>query len=197
MIANEVGDFDNLQTVQVDVPAGADGAVWELRLTDPDDEGLNLDDVQLYLSGRVPPFLSPSAEDVEVFAAGELYQPDAIDATVPIPGRVNLGAGETGTGTWQMDALPEGKVYALRIAGTDVDYPKELMVSINGSEAIAVPVGGNAVTETFTLHIPREMLRVGENTMVLTQDASGGSNTVVASEMAILIGDRIWEFKGY
>jgi len=197
VIANEVGDFDALQTVQVDVPAGADGAVWELRLTDPDDEGLHLDDVQLYLSGRVPPFLSANADDTEVFAASEMYQPDAIDATVPIPGRVNLGAGETGTGTWQMDALPEGKVYALRIAGTDVDYPKELMVSINGSEAIAVPVGGNAVTETFTLHIPREMLRVGGNTMVLTQDPSGGSNTVVANDMAILIGDRIREFKGY
>ena len=197
VIVHEVGDFDKLSTLTVEVPEGADDAVWELRLTDPADEGLHLDDVQLYLSGRVPPFLSPSAEDVEVFAAGEMYKPDAIDATVPIPGRLNLGAGETGTVTWQMDALPEGKVYALRIAGTDVDYPKELMASINGSEEFSVPVGGNSVTETFTLHIPREMLRVGENTMVLTQDPSGGSLMVAASEMAILIGDRIREFKGY
>jgi len=197
VVFNEADDYDSPRSIDVAVPAGADDAVWELRITDPDVEGLNLDDVRLHLAGRVPPFLSPNPEDVEVFAAGELYQPDVIDAAVPVGDRVNLGAGETATLTWRMNALPEGKVYALRIAGTDVDYPKELMVGINGGEPFAVPVTGNAVTETFTLHIPREMLRVGENTMVLTQDPGGGSNTVAAGEMQILIGDRIREYKGY
>ncbi|HCA46307.1 MAG TPA: hypothetical protein DEP45_02790 [Armatimonadetes bacterium] len=197
VVANEVGDYDTPGTITVAVPEGADDAIWELRITDPADGDLNLDDVQFYLAGRVPPFLSPNRDDVEVFAVGEQYQPDLVDVTVPVSGRQSLGAGESATVTWRMNALPEDKLYALRITGNDVDYPRELTVCINGGEAIAVPVTGNATTDTFTLHIPREILRVGENTMVLTQDPSGGSNTVAAEESAILIGDRIREYKGY
>jgi len=197
VVLNEVGDYDTPETLTVAVPEGADDAVWELWITDPADDGLNLDDVQLYLAGRVPPFLSPNRDDVEVFAAGEQYQPDVIDVTVPVSGRQSLGAGESATLTWRMNALPEGKVYALRITGNDVDSTRELIVRINAGEGIDVFFTDTATTETFTLHIPREMLRVGENAMLLTQDPSGGSNTVVAEEIAILIGDRIREYRGY
>ena len=197
VVVSEVGDYDTLETIDVAVPEGADGGIWELRITDPEAEGLALDDVQFYLRGRVPPFLSPNRDDVEVFAAGERYQPDIIDTAVAVTDDVRLDAGGTETVTWQMDALPEGKVYALRISGNDVDYPKELMVSINGEESFAVPMTGNSNTETFALHIPREILRVGENMMTLTQDPGGGSNVVVASDIAILIGERIREYEGY
>lgn len=197
VVLSEAADYDSLTSIEVQVPQGADGGVWELRITDPDVEGLNLDDVQFYLAGRIPPFLSPDPEYVEVFAAAERYQPDIIDTTVEVSGRLSLDAGATATVTWQMDALPEGKVYALRITGNDVDYPKELMASINGAEPFAVPMTGNSNTETFTLHIPREMLRVGENTMRLTQDPSGGSNVVAVDDIAILIGERIQEYEGY
>ncbi|MGM0494395.1 MAG: hypothetical protein ACQER1_15800 [Armatimonadota bacterium] len=196
-VVNEVGDYDSLEVIDVKVPEGADGAVWQLRITDPEQEGLNLDDVQFYLAGRIPPFLSPNAEDVEIFAAGERYQPDIIEATVEVTGRVRLDAGANETVTWEMDQLPEGKVYALRITGNDVDYPRELMATINDGEPFAVPITGNANTETFTLLIPRDALRVGENTMTLTQDPSGGSNVVVVEDAAILIGERIREYKGY
>lgn len=197
VIFNEAADFDSLSTIDVQVPEGADDGLWELRITDPEVEGLYLDDVQFYLAGRIPPFLSPTAEDVEVFAQGERYKPDIIDQTVEISGRVRLDAGATDTVTWQMDALPEGKTYALRITGNDVDYPRELMVCINDAEPFAVPMTGNANTETFKLVIPREMLRVGENTMTLTQDPGGGSNVVVVEDAAIIIGERIREYKGY
>lgn len=197
VIVNEAGDYDTLSTIEVQVPEGADDAVWELRITDPAAEGMNLDDVQFYLAGRVPPFLSTTPEDVEVFAAGARYQPDIIDTTVEVSGRISLDAGATETVTWQMDALPEGKIYALRITGNDVDYPRELVARINDGEPISVPMTGNANTETFTLHIPREMLREGENTMILTQDPGGGSNVVVMEDAAILIGERIREYEGY
>jgi hypothetical protein len=197
VVASEVHDYDTLRTLDIEVPEGADGGVWQLRITDPEVEDLNLDDVQFYLAGRIPPFLSPNPGDVEVFAAGARYQPDVIDSTVEVSGRVSLDAGGTETVTWQMQALPEGKVYALRITGNDVDYPKELMATINGGEPLAIPMTGNANTETFTLHIPREALRVGENTMTLTQDPGGGSNVVVMEAAQILIGDRIREYRGY
>jgi hypothetical protein len=194
---NEAADFDTLHTVEVEVPEGADDGIWQVRITDPEAEGLNLDDVQFYLAGRIPPFLSPDAESVEVFAQSERYKPDLIDRTVEVSGRISLDAGATATVTWEMDALPEGKRYALQITGNDVDYPKELMACINGAEPFAVPMTGNANTETFKLLIPREMLRVGENTMTLTQDPGGGSNVVVVEDAAILIGERIREYTGY
>lgn len=196
-VVNEIGDYDTLEIIDVEVPDGADGAVWQLRITDPEQDGLNLDDVQFYLAGRIPPFLSANAEDVEIFAAGERYQPDIIETTVEVSGRIRLDAGDSETVAWEMDELPEGRVYALRITGNDVDYPRELIATINDGEPLAVPITGNANTETFTLHIPRETLRIGENTITLTQDPSGGSNVVVAEDIAILIGERIREDRGY
>ncbi len=197
VVFHEVGDYDALTTIEIEVPAGADDALWQLRITDPEQEGLNLDDVQFYLSGRIPPFLSPNPADVEVFAMGERYRPDVIDSTVEVSGRISLDAGATETLTWTMDALPEGKVYALRITATDVDYPRELVAAINDGEPFAVPMTGNANTRTFTLLLEREALQVGENTMVLTQDPSGGSNVVAVVDAAILIGERIREDRGY
>ncbi|MBD3293187.1 MAG: hypothetical protein GF393_09700 [Armatimonadia bacterium] len=196
-VFSDAADFDTLRTIELEVPEGADDGIWELRITDPEVEGLYLDDVQFYLAGRIPPFLSPNPEDVEVFAQGERYKPDIIDQTVEIAGRLRLDAGATDTVTWQMDALPEGKTYALQITGNDVDYPRELMACINGAEPFAVPMTGNANSETFKLIIPREMLRIGENAMTLTQDPGGGSNVVVVEDAAILIGERIREYKGY
>lgn len=197
VVFSETGDYDSLSTIEVEVPEGADDAVWQLRITDPEQADLNLDDVQFYLAGRIPPFFSPNPDDVEVFAAGERYQPDLIDSTVEVSGRLSLDAGATETVAWTIDGLPEGKVYALRITGNDVDYPRELTAAINGGEAFSIPMTGNANTETFTLLIDRDALRAGENTLTFTQDPGGGSNVVVVEDAAILIGDRIREYKGY
>ncbi len=194
---SQVEDYDALTSLKIDVPDGTDGALWELRITDPEVEGLNLDDVQFYLAGRIPPFLSPDPDHVEVFASGERYKPDIISDTVTVEDSVSINAGESASFTWQMPQFPEDAVYALRISGTDVDYPKELMVRINDHAPLAVPITGNAATETFTLLLPREMLRDGENTMTLTQDPGGGSNVVAAKNIQILIGERIQEYKGY
>jgi hypothetical protein len=56
---------------------------------------------------------------------------------------------------------------------------------------------GNAVSDTFTLTISRDLLKLGENTLTLTQDPGGGSNVVVADDIEILVGDRIREYRGY
>jgi hypothetical protein len=197
VVVNEIEDYDSPRTIEIDVPEGADDATWELRITDPQEEGLHLDDVQFHLEGRIPPFLSPAPEHLDVFAADARYKPDEIDATVEISERVSLDAGASATLTWQMTALPENKTYALRITATDVDYPRELTASINGGEPFAVPMTGNAITDTFKLLLPRETLEVGENTIELTQDPGGGSNVVAVDDAAILIGDRIREDRGY
>lgn len=196
VVFNEADDFVTLRKITIDVPPGADDAIWLMTITDPDVEGLYLDDVQFYLSGRIPPFLSPNPDYLAPFAAGERYMPDLIEREVQFGHRIRLGAAESETITWEMDALPEGKVYALRVTATDIDYPRELMLEINDAEPLAVPMTGNALTDTYVLHIPREMLRVGENTMTLTQDPSGGSLVVVANDLAILIGERIREYRG-
>lgn len=197
VVFNEADDFVTLRRITIEVPPGAADAVWLMTITDPEVEGLYLDDVQFYLSGRVPPFLSPNPGYLDAFATGERYQPDLIEEALTVSGRIPLNAGETETITWQMDALPDANVYALRITATDVDYPRELVLEINDAEPLAVPMTGNSLTDTFTLHIPREILRAGENTMTLTQDPSGGSNVVVASDIQILIGQRIREYRGY
>ncbi len=197
LVVEQVHDFDNERRIEVEVPVGADGAVWRLSITDPAKEGLNLDDVKLYLGGRIPAFLCEDPDWLEVFTAGARYQPDIIDMTVPVSDQVRLGAGESQTVTWEMEELPAGKHYALRIMGNDVDYPKELMVRINDGEPLAVPMTGNAVSDTFTLSISRDLLKLGENTMTLSQDPGGGSNVVVAGDIEILIGDRIREYRGY
>lgn len=197
-VLTEAGDFVTHTRLPIEVPPGTDDAVWLLTITDPEIEGLYLDDVRFYLSGRVPPFFSPDPEHVEVFAADERYKPDVIDAVVPvITERIVLRADESETVTWQIEELPAGKQYALRVTAHDVDYPRELMLAINDGEPIAVPMTGNATTGTFTLHVERDVFRVGENTMKLTQDSGGGSLVVVANEVEILIGDRIKEYLGY
>ncbi|MGC9319850.1 MAG: hypothetical protein ACP5KN_17585 [Armatimonadota bacterium] len=197
VVLERIGDFDSAETLQVEVPEGMDGAAWMLTVTDPEQEGLGLDDVQLYLGPHLPPFLCEAPSWLEPFTAGEQYQPDIIERVVEIGGEVRLNAGESTTLTWQMDELPEGKVYALRITGSDVDYPRELMASLNDGEPFAIPVTGNSTSATFTLPIDRGQLRVGENALHLTQDPGGGSNVVVASDAHILIGERIKQFKGY
>jgi len=196
-VLDKTGDFDSPEKLEIEVPEGADGAVWCLTITDPEEEGLELDDVAFFLSGRIPPLLCEDPDWVEVFAAGEEYQPDLIDTVVQASDEVRLDAGQSATVAWQMAELPEGKTYALRVTGNDVDYPKELMLTINEGEPIAVPVTGNSTTETFTILIEREMLRQGENTMTLSQDPSGGSNVVLGGPIEVLIGDRISEFRGY
>ncbi len=197
VVLEETDDFDRPRRFDLDVPEGADGAVWSLTVTDPEQEGLALDDVTLYLGGRIPPLLCEEPTWAEAFAAGEEYQPDLIDAAVEVPGSLGIRAGETATTTWQMDALPEGKVYALRITASDVDYARELMVRINGGEPMAIPMTGNETVDTFTLLLDREQLRVGENVMEFSQDPSGGSAAVAVRRIEILIGDRIREYRGY
>ncbi|MEA3400462.1 MAG: hypothetical protein U9R79_04380 [Armatimonadota bacterium] len=192
-----IADFDSAETLEVEVPEGMDGSAWMLTITDPEQEGLNLDDVQLYLGPHLPPFLCEDPAWLEPFTAGEQYQPDIIERVVEIGGEARLNAGESTTLTWQMQELPEGKVYALRITGNDVDYPRELMATLNGGEPFAIPITGNSTSATFTLLIDRDRLRLGENTLGLTQDPGGGSNVVVASDARILIGERIKQFKGY
>lgn len=194
----ETGDFDQPETFEITVPAGADDATWSLTITRPEQEGLVLDDVTLYLAGRVPPLLCEDPAWVEVFAAREEYQPDRIDATIEISsGRHSLPAGESATLTWEMPEIPAGKVVALRMTVTDVDYPRELTVRLNGGEPFAIPMTGNETTDTFTLLLSPEQLRAGENTLVLTQDPSGGSMAVAFGDVQLLIGDRIREYRGY
>lgn len=197
VVLEKVGDFDTAERLTIEVPPGTDGAVWSLTITDPDVEGLNLDDVTFYLGGHVPPLLCEDPAWVEVFTAGEQYQPDLIDTVVEVADECTLHAGESATLRWEMETLPEDKVYALRITGNDVDYPRELIVRLNGGEPFAVPMTGNSVSMTFTLLLERNQLRLGENTLELTQDPSGGSNVVVAHDIQILIGDRIREYRGY
>ena len=197
LVLEEIDDFDQERRFDIEVPEGADGAVWSLTLSDPDREGLVLDDVTFHLSGRVPPLLCEDPAWAEAFAAGEEYQPDIIDTTVDVEGRFSIPAGGTATATWQMDALPEGKAYALRITASDVDYVRELVARLNGGEAFSIPITGNETADTFTLLLERDQLRAGENTLELTQDPGGGSAAVAAREIQILIGDRIREYKGY
>ncbi|MGD9494711.1 MAG: hypothetical protein AB7Y46_00245 [Armatimonadota bacterium] len=197
LVLEQIDDFDQQRRLDIQVPEGSDGKVWSLTVTDPQREGLVLDDVTLYLSGRVPPLLCVDPAWAEGFAAGEQYQPDLIDRAIEVGGSFAIPAGETATATWQMDALPENKVYALRITASDVDYPRELVARINGGAPIAIPMTGNETADTFTLLIEREQLRVGENVLELTQDPGGGSAAVAAREIQILIGDRIRQYAGY
>jgi len=198
VVLEETGDFDQLQTFDVGVPAGADDATWSLTVTDPGQAGLNLDDVTLYVGGHIPPLLTEDPAWAELFAAGEEYQPDEIDATVEVsPGSRSLRSGESATLTWEMAAVPAGKVVALRVTGRDVDYARELVVSLNGGEPFAIPMTGNETSDTFTLLLEPGQLRAGANTLVLTQDPGGGSMAVAFADVQILVGDRIKEYKGY
>lgn len=198
VVLERTGDFDQLETFTIEVPAGADDATWSLSVTDPEQEGLTLDDVTLYLAGPVPPLLCEDPGWAEIFAAGEEYQPDEIDTIVEVrPGRQSLRSGESATLTWEMPAVPAGKVVALRITAGDVDYARELTVSINDAEPLAIPITGNETTDTFTLLLDPEQLRVGANTMILTHDPSGGSMAVAVGDVQVLIGARIREYKGY
>lgn len=197
-VVEQTGDFDQQETITIEVPAGADNATWSLTVTDPEAEELNLDDVTLYLGGAVPPLLTEDPAWAEIFAAGEQYQPDAIDTVVEVrPGRQSLRSGESATLTWEMPAVPAGKLVALRITGSDVDYARELTVSLNGGEAFAIPMTGNETADTFTLLLEPGQVRAGTNTLVLTQDPGGGSMAVAFGDVQILIGDRIREYKGY
>ncbi|NSW57920.1 MAG: hypothetical protein HPY44_18100 [Armatimonadetes bacterium] len=62
------GDADRLEKLDVDVPAGQDGAEWSVRVTAPQTPGMNLDDCLLYLGDSLPPFLAPTAEAVRSVA---------------------------------------------------------------------------------------------------------------------------------
>ncbi len=197
LVLEEIGDFDDAAQYDIEVPGGADNAVWSLTITDPEQEGLALDDVTFHLGGHVPPLLCEDPAWIELFTAGEEYQPDLIDTVVQVGDTYTLNEGESVTVTWEMAELPEGKTYALRITGNDVDYGRELMARLNGGEPFAIPITGNSTSATFTLLLEREQLRVGENTLELTQDPSGGSNVVLAGDIQILIGDRIKEYRGY
>jgi len=197
LVLEEIGDFDDEARYEIGVPDGADNAVWSLTITDPEQEGLALDDVTFHVGGHVPPLLCEDPAWVQVFTAGEEYQPDLIDTVVEVGDEYTLHEGERVTVTWEMAELPEGKTYALRITGNDVDYGRELMARLNGGEPFAIPITGNSTSATFTLLLEREQLRAGENTLELTQDPSGGSKVVLAGDIQILIGDRVKEYRGY
>lgn len=192
-----VGDFDTAEDLTVEVPDGADGRVWSLVVSDPEQEGIGLDDVRLYLGQPLPPFLCEDPEHLATFTAAERYQPDIIDARVEVCEGLRLGAGESGTIRWEMQAPPEGKTCALRVTANDVDYVRELTFTLNGSEPMKVPMTGNSTSRTFTLIIEREMLRAGENTITFTQDPGGGSNVVLVESLEVVIGDRIRGYEGY
>ena len=193
----EEGDFDREQRIAVDVPPGTDGRAWSLSITRPKAQGLVLDDVQLSLGMGLPPLLAERPEWLDGFVNTGEYQPDVIDQVVPIEGGGSMGKGQSRTLQWQMAALPEGKVYALRMTANDVDYRDEVIASLNGGEPFNVPMTGDAQTQSFTVLIDRADLRVGENTLVLTQNPEGGSSGVSVADVELLIGDRIKEFRGW
>lgn len=197
VVLDRTDDFDNEERIEIEVPEGADDAIWRVTVTNPEHERLYLDDVLLYLSGPVPPYLVEDPEHLAPFVSSARYQPDIIDVTVPVTDRIALQANTSETVTWQMQELPQDCTYALRIGANDVDYPRELIVSINGGEEIAVPITGNSTSDTFTLLIPREALHTGDNSIKFTQYAGGGSNVVVVESAQILIGQRIKEYRGY
>lgn len=193
----EEGDFDTEKQIDIPVPEAARGKAWSLALSKPPTPDLALDDVQLYLGRGLPSYLAEKPEWLTEFVSGEEYQADIIERTIPVPGGGSIPKGESITLTWRMDELPGGRVYALRLTANDVDYVNEVPASVNGGEQFYVPMTGNAVTEVFTMHLDRDQLVVGENSLTFTQNPAGGSTTVVVKDVQVLIGERIREFVGW
>jgi hypothetical protein len=197
LVAQQAGDFDREERVAVEVPEGAGGTPWSLTLESPAEEGLNLDDVTFYLGRELPPFLCEQPEWLETFCSGEEYQPDLIEQRIPIEGGGGVREGGAVTLTWEMAEVPAGRVVALRLTASDVDYKSEGKVVLNGQEPFFLPLTGDGQTQTFTLLINREHLRAGENTLEVTQDPSGGSSALGVSNAELLVGTRIKEFRGW
>ena len=197
LVREQAGDYDREERVVVEVPEGADGAAWSLTLEDPAQEGLNLDDVTVYLGRSLPPYLCEDPAWLEGFCSGEEYQPDLIDLHIAIEGGGGLAKGETRSFTWEMDEIPADRVLALRVTATDVDYKSEGKVVLNGHEPLFLPVTGDAQTQTLTIILDPALLRVGENVMEITQDPSGGSGAMGVHEPELLVGTRIKEFLGW
>jgi len=196
VVFEEEGDFDSEKQITIPAPPETRGKAWSVTLSRPEGN-MALDDVQLYLGRGLPPYLAERPEWLDEFVSAEEYQPDVIEQTIKITDGGSIPRGESVTHTWVMAELPEGKVYALRLAGTDVDYVNEVPASLNGGDRFYIPMTGNAVTTVFTLVIDRDQLVVGENRLTLEQNPAGGSNTVGVKDIELLIGERIRDFRGW
>jgi len=180
-------DFDELQRLKVDVPPGMDGQPWAITITKPQNPKLVLDDVLLWLGRGLPPYLCEQPEWLAQFVTA--MKPEQISLRVPLES-LGLGEGRTVTVKFNLPAVPQAKLVALRAVAQDVDYPTEGTFTLNGSKPYAFGLTGDGAALLETLMLRREDLKAGENVLEFRHDnrASAGMGL---SEMEIIAGDEI------
>ena len=180
-------DFDKLQRVKVDVPAGMDNQAWAITLTKPQTPKLFLDDVLLWLGRGLPPYLCERPEWLAEFVGG--VKPEQISLRVPLK---NLGLANGGTFPvkFNLETAPQAKLAALRAVAQDVDYATEGTFTLNGSKPYALPLTGDGASLLVTVILRPEDLKAGENVLEFRHD-NRASSGLGLSEMEILAGDVI------
>jgi hypothetical protein len=180
-------DFDTVRRVKVDVPKGMDGQVWAITLDKPQDPKLVLDDVLLWLGRGLPPYLCEQPEWLAPFVTS--MQPEQISLRVPLQ-NATLRDGATVTVTFDLPAMPQAKMLALRALAQDVDYTNEGTFRLNGSAPYMVPPTGDGATALLTIMLKREDLKVGENVLEFKHD-NHASSAMGLTEMELLAGELI------
>jgi len=180
-------DFDKLQRVQVDVPAGMDNQPWAITLTRPQDPKLVLDDVLLWLGRGLPPYLCEQPAWLPAFVG--TMQPEQVSLRVPLK-NLSLTNGGAVTEKFSLDAAPQAKMAALRAVAQDVDYPNEGTFTLNGSAPYAFPLTGDGGSLLVTVMLRPADLRTGENVLEFRHD-NRASMAMGLTEMELIAGDLI------
>jgi hypothetical protein len=181
-------DFDTLQRIKVEVPAGLDGQPWALTITKPQDPKLVLDDVLLWLGRGLPPYLCEQPEWLGEFVG--TARPEQISLQVPLK-NMSLTNGGTQTVKFTLPAAPQTKMAALRAVAQDVDYLHEGTFTLNGSKPYAFPLTGDGGSLLVTVMVKPEDLRVGENVLEFRHD-SRASSAMGLTQMEIIAGEMIY-----
>jgi len=180
-------DFDTLQRLRVDVPAGTDNQPWAITVSKPQDPKLVLDDVLLWLGRGLPPYLCEQPEWLAAFMGSQ--KPEQVSLRVPLK-NLSLTQGGTFTVKFALAAVPQAKMAALRAVAQDVDYPSEGTFSLNGSKPYAFPLTGDGGSLLVTVLLKPEDLRAGENVLEFRHD-NRASSAMGLTQMEIIAGDEI------
>lgn len=184
-------DFDAVTCIKAAIGEGVAVKPWRLDILDPGRTAFGLDDVSVWLGSEMQPLLCLDPTWLQAFAGVMGEAPEQIARTVTVADTLlRLTASSPQTLCFDLPAIPASRLVALRVKATDIDYRREASVSLNGAE-LFLPVTGDGLTAEVTVKLAREWLKVGENTLELSQDACGGSRVYTVSRIELLFGDAV------
>ena len=185
------GDYNKATALPVKPAKPTDGRPWRIDVLAPKTQGWGLDDVKLWLGPELQPLLCLEPEWLAEFEGLTGQPPEHISQRIIVSdAALRLPKNASKTIRFTLAAVPSAKVTALRVLATDIDYRHEAPASLNGVEFF-LPVNGDGITSEVTVRVAPGTLKLGENTLVLRQDPSGGSGVYSVRQVELLFGDKI------